>query len=224
MIRARTVALSGWFVAALAATSAAQAPPLGRIELAAGVTRVGHSAFGARDATLSTATGSTSRLFSTSTTLLAGSGWEGRVGFRLRGPLEAEAFASYTKPLLETSISNDVEGAAGVTATETVQQYIVGGAGIWHLRYRPTARVFPYVVGGAAYLRQLHGDGALAVTGRVYEGGLGAKYLFVSRRTGGLNAFGVRVDARVQAVLRGAAFDGVVHYRPALTAMAFARF
>ena len=58
-----------------------------------------------------------------------------------RSTVEAEA--SYVKPELRIAVSGDAESAAPVTATETIQQFTIGGDLVWYLpvhRWSPTPR------------------------------------------------------------------------------------
>jgi hypothetical protein len=208
-----------------ASSAAAQTIPPGRIEIGGGVTQFGHLSLGSVDATLTTAGGSTSRLFATSTALERTTGVGLRAGVRMTRHTEAEAFASFTKPALATTISGDVEATAPVTATEVVKQYVVGGGALWYLPLRfATPRFLPFVGGGVAYLRQLHQADTLAVTGTLYDAGAGAKYLFFTRARGRLRGAGVRADVRVAGRTNGVALNGDRRYGPEISATLFARF
>lgn len=211
-------------MAAIPARAMAQNVPAGRVEVSAGVIAMGSISLGSADATETTPTGSTSTLFKTSTVLERVSGLNVRVGVRAWRRIEAEAFASITKPRLATTISNDVESGDTVTASEPIEQYVVGGGALWYLPVRVGTRLAPFVGGGIAYLRQLHESNTVAVTGRVYEVGGGAKYFFLSRPSGRLNGLGVRADARIAARSRGVAFDSDIRYGPTLSASLFVRF
>src|SRR5207248_2905252 len=161
--------LGAVFATVAARDGAAQSatPGPGRIELSAGASRIGTQTYGSADATETTGTGSTSRLFTTSAELGSAPAFDLRVGVRLAGTLVVEADASYARPELRVTIGSDVEGAAGVTAIERIQQFTVGGGATW---YVPTAnRLVPFVTGGAGYLRQLHAGALLVDTGRYYQ-------------------------------------------------------
>jgi hypothetical protein len=211
---------------ALAATAATAQPaaPAGAIEVGGGLLWRGETAFGSSDAALTTGTGSAFRLFSTSSTLASRAGLEGRVGFPVWRALEAEAFGSFARPTLRTTVANDVEGAADVTALETVTQYTVGGGLLWYLPTHRQARLRPFVVGGAAYLRELHASKTLAVSGQTYRGGVGVKYFLRERRSAKGSSLGLRGDAMIEARRKGTAFDDAARYHPALAASLFVRF
>jgi hypothetical protein len=206
------------------AVARAQAVPFGRIEVSGGLIYVGGTGFGTADAALTTPAGTTTPLFRTTTTLDGAPGASLRFGVRITRRVEAEAFASITRPTLSTTITNDVESCGTVTADERLKQYIFGAGALWYMSRFATAKFRPFLSGGVAYLRELHEANTLAVNGRVYEGGAGAKYFFRSRRVGGVNGYGLRGDVKVAARAKGVAFDDDLHYGPALTASFFARF
>ena len=198
----------------------------GRLELGIGAVWIGRASLGSRDANETTGTGGTFRLFSSSTELASVAGLEGRVTVVVTPRFEAEAFASYTKPQLQTRVDSDAESSnAPLTITGTILQFAIGGAALWYPRlprFEGRARVF--VRGGAGYLRQLENDGTLIVTGRVYEAGAGVKLLLVSRETGWWKGIGARVDARAVVRQKGVAFDNRARVSPAAGASLFLRF
>jgi hypothetical protein len=225
LARVVILAFSLAFAIAVASPARAQATLPGRIEAGIGPVWLGGTTLGSSDATQTTATGSTARLFSTSSTLTSAAGLSGRVGVRIWRRLEAEVSATYAKPAIDTQISNDAEGAAALTASETVQQYTVGGGALWYLPSGHNAtRWHPYVAGSVAYLRQLHQGKTLAVTGRMIDVGGGAKFVLLSRPRKGLKDVGVRGDLRLTAATSGVGFDDKTRYAPSLGASLFLRF
>jgi len=140
--------------------TAARAQPAGavpgRLEFDAGIVWAGAQTLGSHDANLTTGTGSTLRLFSSTSDLLAAVGFEGQVAVKVTRTIDARASMSYARPQLTTRVSNDLENSASATLSETVQQYLVGGGLDWYVgSHRSGARVWPFIGGGAAYLRQL---------------------------------------------------------------------
>jgi hypothetical protein len=223
------LSLAVLMIAAADRTACAQAgaPSVPRFEAAAGAQFVGSSALGSREANLTTPTSGTLRLFTTTSTLRPAAGFEGRLGIRLSRQLDVEAFGAYAKPALRTRIANDLENAATTDASETVKQYVVGGGLLWYLSRKGESGVRPFVMGGGAFLRQLHNADTYAVNGGQFEFGAGVKYPLAtarSKRTNHVKTFGIRADGRVQMRMDGATFDGNAHYGPALSAMAFLRF
>lgn len=215
-------------------TTPVDAQPLqpfpGRLEVGVGVQQSGGSSFGSREAGLTTSTGGILRLFNTSTTLKGAPGVEGRIGFRLARRLDVEGFGAYSRPALDTFVSADIENAPAVDATESIKQYVVGGAALWYLNTRfGSPRLRPFVIGSAAYLRQLHDANTLAVTGQMFEAGVGVKYAFVTRPVvprakTSLHVLGIRAEARLQARRHGAAFDDGLNYGPTAAVGMFFRF
>lgn len=214
-----------------AAPSFAQGGVPGRFEYGGGLIWLGSGSLGSRDANETTPTGSTSRLFSTSTTIASAPGVEGHIGFGVSPRFEVEAFASVAKPPLRTVVSNDIESPTGVTAVETVTQYLFGGGVVWYTPARSNRNVSPrapqlrpFLTAGAAYTRQLHESNTLAVTGQMFYGGAGVKYFFRSRTTKGFKGFGLRGEARIAAYRQGVALEDRIRYSPVLAASVFARF
>ena len=172
-------------------------PPSFRLEAGVGVIWMGREPIGARTATETTGAGGTSPLFTTSSELAGAAGFAGRLGVRLTRSLVAEAEASYLKPQLRIALSADSEGAAAVTASETIQQFTIGGNVRWMLPGRWwSPRLAPFALGGGGYLRQLHDQATLVETGRFYQVGAASKR--AARWRGGdfTRGAGVRVDVR----------------------------
>jgi hypothetical protein len=217
-------------VTAIHATTAVAQPASampGRLELAAGLLWTGAQGLGSRDANLTTGTGATLRLFSSTSDLLAVAGFQARVGVKVARAIEMEARASYASPQLRTRVSSDTENSAGASIAETVQQYNVGAGVVWYLPSRRSgSRVKPFATAGASYLRQLHEAATLISTGQTYHVGGGAKLLLASRtlRGKGWKGVGVRLDAGAVVRTKGITFDGRRSISPAVGASLFARF
>jgi hypothetical protein len=198
--------------------------PPGRFELSAGGLWMGHQLLGGNGASETTGTGGSLKIFTTSSDLAGARGVEARVAVRVLGSLEADVEASYAKPRLTISISNDIENAPPVTAVETIQQLTVGAGVVWPLPVRVATRLAPFVTAGGGYLRQVHEGATLIQTGRYYQFGGGVKYLLFSRPRGFVHAIGARVDVRAVVRAKGVAFDDRGHASPAVGASAFVRF
>ena len=209
--------------ASVAFAQAADTPP--RFDVGMGVLWAGSQPLGTQAANESTATGGTLALFSSSSELAAAAGLEARIGVRLTHSLVAEADASYLTPPLRIAISGDTENAAVVTATETIQQFTIGGNLLWYLPHRAAApRLAPFALAGAGYLRQLHDRATLVETGHYYQFGGGATYLLVTGRRFHTKGVGARVDVRALVRSKGVAFDAGAHTSPAFGASVFVRF
>ena len=208
-----------------AALAQAADPPRPRFEVGIGSLWIGPQPLGTKTATETTGAGTTLSLFSTSSDLAGAAGVAGRIGVRVVRSVVVEAEASYIKPQLRIAISGDFEGAAAVTATETIQQVTIGGGVLWYLPNRAWTRRFaPFALAGGGYLRQLHDQATLVETGRFYQFGGGATYLLVSSPHRHTKGIGARVDVRALIRSKGVAFDGGGHTSPALGVSAFVRF
>ena len=202
-------------------------PVPGRLELDAGIVWMGGHPLGTRDATLTTGTGSTLRLFSSTSDLLASAGFEGRIAVKVTPTFDAHASMSYAKPQLTTRLTNDTENSTGATASESVRQYLVGGGILWYVAPRRSGpRIRPFIEAGAAYLRQLHEGATLVATGQSYDVGCGVKVFFAARMgpRPRVKATGVRLDAHAIVRTKGITFDGRRSIAPAAAASLFVRF
>ena len=201
-------------------------PEPGRVELGIGRMWIGPETVGSGDATETTSSGGALSLFSTSTKLAAGSGFEGRAGIALTHAFELEASGTYAVSHLRTRISGDFENAVPVTATETVQQFTVGGGMLWYVRHRQArpATVAPFLMAGGGYLRELHEGSVLIETGRFYEVGGGVKFLFGWQEGTRLKGVGLRIDAKAMTRTGGIAFDSRFRVSPKLGAALYVRF
>jgi hypothetical protein len=223
----RTVVLGVLCVLGASTAALAQSadPPEWRVDVGLGVMWMGRQPLGDRTATETTASGGALALFKTSSELTARAGVDGRIGVRLTRSLVVEGEASYLKPQLSIAVSGDSEGAAAVTAAETVEQFTIGGGVRWYVPGRHwSPRFAPFATAGGGYLRQLHEKATLVETGRYYQIGGGVSALLF--RGGRFHTTGVGVRADVRALIRskGVAFDGGTKASPAAGVSAFLRF
>jgi hypothetical protein len=218
------VCVLAWLTAGGETAAAQSLTTAGRIEVGVGVDWMGHAALGTSDAAETTPAGTPSRLFSTSSDLSGAAGFHVYVGVRATRSLELEGFASRSKPTISTTISNDVEASASVTATESITQYAIGAGGLWALPFaRGSSRLVPFVSGSAAYLRQLHEGDTLVVTGQAYRFGGGIKYYFPAGSSL-FKGYGLRGDVGVAVRVKGVNFDSSARYSPAAAGSVFVRF
>lgn len=227
MIRSWIVALPLCAALLQAAPACAQSSTAAgyHLEAGVGVIWMGREAIGSRTATETTGTGGTASLFNTSSELGGAAGFDSRIGVRLSRSLAAEAEASYLKPQLRVAISGDTEGAAAVTASETIQQFTIGGNVRWMLpgrRWSP--RLAPFLLAGGGYMRQLHDQATLLETGHFYQFGAGVETLLKARRRFPGRGVGARADVRAVVRAKGVAFDGGSKTSPAAGVSAFVRF
>lgn len=190
---------------------AGPAPRAGSWEIGGGVAYGGGFDLGDTPAELTrnTPEGDPFTLFVTSSDVTSAPGVEGRIGYYLTPRFEIEGRVRFARPRFRISASGDTEGAPNVTAEESIDQYVVGGAALWHFT-RPTTRtrVMPFVFGGAAYLRELHEGRELVETGREYQAGAGVKIWFGGAR----RRLGIRGDAAL--AIRDGGIDPDKERRP----------
>jgi hypothetical protein len=181
---------------------------------------VGPEPLGKVDATETTASGGTFRLFTAESTLDALLGLEARLGVRRSPALRIEATGSYGASDLKVAVSSDAENAAAITATERVSQFTIEGAAVMELtRWHVGAHGAPFITAGAGYVRALHEDRILVDEGLLWHVGGGVN--LVLRSSPG-RTLGLRIDAR--ALFQSGIVNDGVHASPALGASAFVRF
>jgi hypothetical protein len=203
-----SVAIRGWAillaVVCVPAVAAAQvavrddAPHRGSIEAGGGGAFVGGFEMGTGTADLTTSS-PTNRydLFTAASKVKSFPGLSAQVGYYLSPTISLEGMFRYARPELSVDLSDDVESAADVTATEKASHYVFGGTLVWHLREGGSA--IPFVSGGAGYLRELHEGNQLVETGTEYHATVGLKYWLGS----GNRRFGLRFEGGLSAREKG---------------------
>jgi opacity protein-like surface antigen len=213
-------AIAACLMVVLTAAIARAQPDDTRYEVAAGVRFVGPESLGRVDANETNPGGGDFRLFTADSTLHALVGLETRFGVRVARAIRVEATGSYGASDLDVKLNSDVEGAAGITASERVRQFTIEGAAIVEMvRWRLGERATPFVSAGAGYLRALHEDRVLVDEGALWHAGGGINLIL---RPGQSKALGVRLDAR--AVFQRGIIDDEVHVAPVFGVSAFLRF
>ena len=139
-------------------------------------------------------------LFNVNGDVRSAPGVEARIGFFLTSRLSAEGLFQYSRPVLHANLSGDFEGATGSDADETVSSFLIGGSMLYHFG---SGRFMPFVLGGAAALRQVHEDSSETLTGLEIHGGGGVKYWFNASGRG----FGLRADAVVSSRSKSVGFE-----------------
>jgi hypothetical protein len=160
----------GALLIAVVVCAAAPAAAQSRVEVSGGPTWTGGSDAGSRDALLSRGTpGTPLTLFATSSRVEPAAGVTARATYFVTSRIAVEALAEYSRPVLQTTISNDFEQASGTEASDRLSSYVFGGSLLYRIG---RGRVVPFVVGGAGYLRQLDEDQIMLVSGsEVHAGG-----------------------------------------------------
>jgi hypothetical protein len=227
--------VSGTRIAAFVLTAAAMVhapaafaqsadPPSPRLELGFGALWIGGQPLGDTNATETSPAAAAVTLFSLSSELAAKTGFAGRIGVRLTRSFVVETEASYSEPQLRIALSGDSEGAAPITAVETIEQFMMGVGVLWYVPGLGQARLAPFVTAGGGYLRQLHEQGTLVETGHFYQFGGGLSALLVTGRHFHTKGIGARIDARAVIRSHGVALDGGSKTSPAAGLSAFVRF
>ncbi len=145
-----------------------------------------------------------------------------RVGFTLTPRLVLEGGATFGTPRVPVAMSRDPEASPQRLEGEQLKQYLFDAAVVWHLPMRWGARVRPFVIGGAGYLRQLHEERTLVETGQVYYGGLGVRH-WLRGGSGAARAVGLRGDVRANVRRGGIDFDDKNRVFPTLSVHLFVR-
>lgn len=202
---------------ALAAPLGAQAPAgepaLRRVEVSAGGGLFGGSPAVGADATLRGREGDDYRLFSTESRIGGAPALELRGGFALTPRYALEGRLGVSRPQLQSSVSNDVEGAPPVTLVERIDQYLIEGALLVTLDRFQFGPAVPFAAVGAGYLRQLHEGLTLVEHGTAYHAGGGVRVPLFQRDRGLLRSAGLRGDGRVYLLSGGAGVhDGLARH------------
>lgn len=163
-------------------------------------------------------------LFRTESSFGSAAGVEARIGFAFTRSLAVEGGFAYSQPHVNVKITDDVEAGDVSFDGETTSRYVVEGSLVWTLPVvRDGARLRPYAIGGAGYLRQLHEDRALVENGQLYHVGAGVKY-FWRGADGSRRPLGLRADVRAYIRKDGIELEDKVRTYPAVSASVFFGF
>jgi len=206
-----------------AAPVRAQPAPAGRFAVAIGPAWFGGTTMAGLAVTETQSNGTPTTVFDLSRELASAVGLDARLAIRIAPHLDVEATASYARPQLHVTASNDVEGAAGATASESLREFTVGGGATWFFRRDGAVRTRPFVTGGVAYARQLHQTGTLADSGRIVDAGAGVQQV-LRFGAGRVKAIGVRGEIRARVRPAALAVDARTHVVPLAAASLFVRF
>jgi hypothetical protein len=177
-------------------------PDAGTIEIGGGVVWLqGYDAGGSSALETRNTTGGPGplTLFETDSQVLSATGVAAQIGVYLGRRVSAEGVFQYSRPILRLRPASDFENADPVNIDGQVTTYVVGGSVLYHFG---DGRVVPFVSGGGGYVRQLHEDNAVLVTGSEIHGGGGVKIWF-----GSAHRLGFRLDAQVSSRDKAVAFE-----------------
>lgn len=178
-------------------------PP--KMDLSIGVGFIGSTGLGGTDADLRGPTGGPFQLFATSSRIGTSIPVEVRLDF-LTGPRYVfELRGVWSRPELQTDVSEDIEGAPPLTLVESVDQYSLDIGLLVNLRPPRARTMIPFVAGGAGYVAAVHEGLTLLESGMTFRGGGGFKYPLAIRNTGRIKGTGVRVDGGLLGMTSGLA-------------------
>jgi hypothetical protein len=194
-----------------------------RWETAAGAAWLGGLGLGSAVATLERPGGGTFELFRTETSQDGAVGAVASVSFYATPRLALEAAFSYARPGVSTVVSADAEGAAGVTSTIGLQQYLVEGSARWYLK-RSFGRFQPFARAGAGWLRQLDARSVHVEDGAAMHLGAGVDRVFVDRARARVRRAGLRLEARAAGRTGGIDVASRLRVGAAAAALVFVGF
>jgi hypothetical protein len=191
----------------------------GSLDVSVSVLWLAPSSLGSREATLiaNNQQGTDFRFFDTSGEFDGSAGFEARAGYHFTRQLAVEGGLTYARPGITVTISDDAENAPGATLSgDAISQFFIDATLVFYPLPRGAAkgRLRPFVVFGAGYLRELHGQSSATSgyyaeeTGQVYHVGGGATYYFGLRPSGLLKGYGLRFDGRYYFRRGGFTFGG----------------
>lgn len=231
-MRRRALAAALWLIAGGAVPAAAQSPAAAlrpwRPVLTVGGAWLGTEDLGAVRAELrQSSPGTTSpppfALFDTRSELGGSAAVEFGVAVPVTAQWAVEVRGSRRRPTITTTISGDVEAAGTFTATEPVAEYVVDAAVLYHPGWAAIgSRGRGFFTAGGGYLRQLHDDDVLVVTGATGHAGGGVRWWLVGGH-GGREA-GLTGEARWVFRRDGVTFRDGLRSLPALSVRAFVGF
>jgi hypothetical protein len=144
-------------------------------------------------------TGTPVTLFDSDVSVRSGPAAELRVGWRLFRGVYAEATGGFGANTLEARVTNDIEQAPSITVSSTLSQITIEGGAIVELASLRlgSGQLVPFAGGGGGYLRQLHEDRVLIVTGSTLYAAGGVKWRSAAAQPRGLlQRLVVRGDVR----------------------------
>ena len=182
-----------------------------RVELGGGLALAGVIDLGAVDATMTRnqpGTPERFKFFRADSRIDADPAPAAWVGVNVTRAVGVEVGFQRSHPSIRTKISGDAEGVPAVTlTTKSILQRTIEGNVILHgnaWRF-DGQRTVPFLLAGGGYLRQSDDEHGLAETARIYQVGLGFKWVSGITSSGRARGPGMRLDLRY--VVRDGGFD-----------------
>lgn len=188
-----------------------------KIELTVGAIASGASSAGVTRAELLDSAGNPVTLFEATHRTSVGIGIDAGLLYRWRPAIALEVSGSWTRPDLETRISDDFEGADDTVLSLGMHRFSAEAAAVRHFGRRGGAE--PYVRAGAGWFRELTTDRALVDNGLTGHAGAGFKYWVREGHRGWLGHIALRADVRLVMRRGGIALGEVgTRWSPAASA------
>ena len=184
-----------------------RAPSSPRFDVSIGAGILGGSSLADGDADLRARANQSFELFATSSRIGRSVPIEARLTFLLGPRYAFEVRGAWARPELRTEVTDDVEGASPLIATERVSLYSLDAGVVIALRPVRPGALAPFISGGAGYVGAVHDGLTLLEPGVVYRGGGGFKYPIAVRTQGRVKGYGLRGDAGL-ALMTGGVTSG----------------
>jgi hypothetical protein len=175
----------------------AQSP---KIEFIVGTTLNGPSSAGTTRAELLGSGGNPVTLFESTQRTTSAIGLAGAVSYRIRARLALELSGGWTRPDLESRITDDSERVADTTLALGMHRFNVELSAVRNFGRRGSIEPFARI--GAGWLRELTRDRALVDDGVAAHVGGGLNYWLREGRRGWIGDVALRADVRL-AIRRG---------------------
>jgi len=197
-VNARALLIVAVGAAALCPTAVHAQTPM--LEFIVGTTLNGPSSAGTTRAELLGSGGNPVTLFESKQRTTSAIGLAGAVSYRIRARLALELSGGWTRPDLESRITDDSERVADTTLALGMHRFNVELSAVRHFGRRGS--IEPHARIGAGWLRELTRDRALVDDGVAAHVGGGLNYWVREGRQGWLGDVVLRADVRL-AIRRG---------------------
>jgi hypothetical protein len=169
----------------------APGPTAPRIVFDVGAVLVGPAGAGKTSALYTAPDGSSVPQFTIDKSIGPAVGVRGNVSIRISSRVSLEATARWARPQFRTKLAGDTDGADDTTATQSVDQFVVGGGA--KLALKSFGRWHTFARGTFGWLRELSDDLSLYQDGWAAEVGGGATFQWTEKK-GRFRPYGIRTD------------------------------
>lgn len=169
-----------------------------------GAVLVGGTGAGTSSATYTAPDGSPITQFSFEKSIGPAVGVNGHLQVSIKPRVALEMTARWARAEFRTTLSGDTDGASNVTATQSVDRFVVGGGAV--VRLKQVGRWHTFARGSFGWLRELSDDQSLYQDGWVGELGAGANFQWKEKR-GRVRPYGIRADVWLDVRHGGLSFS-----------------